>query len=296
MMIAGAAASRAALWSAGRSSLQTRLSHSLLVPYAHIGVTKFEDGIPVEQFVAHVPEGESWVVERAKKFSRVLHSGRHVFLPCLDKVRTVKSPHTVVSGVFAPEVSAKDGSSVDAYAVFYFKVTDAQKSTYYVDPQTNKCDSERSLASLVRSLLTSEMVKTDLSGGLTAAHKSSMAASILAAVQQKQDQLGVSVSEVETVSGAFASNVNAREKIRALNPPAPDYTTPGHDLAPDYWAEYLTPPFFEKKVYGSLKEAKTPAAVSLEWSIPSPPDFHHFHQVPRLVVAPSEDKEVAKSH
>ncbi|KAH6566205.1 hypothetical protein BASA50_003988 [Batrachochytrium salamandrivorans] len=323
MMIVGAAASRAALWSAGRSSLQTRLSHSLLVPYAHIGVTKFEDGIPVEQvrelnsnekswefwstspafyatqptaiFVAHVPEGESWVVERAKKFSRVLHSGRHVFLPCLDKVRTVKSPHTVVSGVFAPEVSAKDGSSVDAYAVFYFKVTDAQKSTYYVDPQTNKCDSERSLASLVRSLLTSEMVKTDLSGGLTAAHKSSMAASILAAVQQKQDQLGVSVSEVE-IRGAFASNVNAREKIRALNPPAPDYTTPGHDLAPDYWAEYLTPPFFEKKVYGSLKEAKTPAAVSLEWSIPSPPDFHHFHQVPRLVVAPSEDKEVAKSH
>ena len=98
------------------------------------------------------------------------------------------------------------------------------------------------------------------------------------------------------LGGVFEADSKVRDKLRALDPPAPDYSTPGHDLAPDYWAEHLTPPYFEKKVYGSAKQPHTPAAVSLEWSIPSPPDFHHFHQVPRLVVAPSEEKTVAKSH
>jgi hypothetical protein len=51
----------------------------------------------------------------------------------------------------------------------------------------------------------------------------------------------------------------------------------------------LTPPFFEKKTFGSRKEALTPAAVSLEWSIPSPPDYHHFNMIPKTTAIASGD-------
>jgi hypothetical protein len=53
----------------------------------------------------------------------------------------------------------------------------------------------------------------------------------------------------------------------------------GHHLANDYWEPYMTPPFFTKFMYGSQKVPVTPVTTSLEWNIPSPPDFHHFNEV-----------------
>jgi hypothetical protein len=69
-----------------------------------------------------------------------------------------------------------------------------------------------------------------------------------------------------------------------MDPPLVDESVPGHNLSADYWSEVLSPPFFEKVKFGSQKELKTPAAVSLEWSIPSPPDFHHFNMVTPVVI------------
>ena len=84
--------------------------------------------------------------------------------------------------------------------------------------------------------------------------------------------------------------------MRALNPPLVEPDTPGHNLSNDYWADHvLTPPFFEKRKFGSEKEARTPAAVSLEWSVPSPPDYHHFNMVPKVTVAPPAEGKVAKA-
>ncbi|KAL2916221.1 Synaptotagmin-like protein 2 [Polyrhizophydium stewartii] len=300
-----------------------RLSHTLIVPYAHIGVTKFENGVPAQQvrdlapvekkwdfwttsnafygvppkaiLVAQVPAGETWVVERGGKFSRVLTTGQHFFMPLLDKVRTTKSPYTVVSGVIAPEVTSKNGVSVDAYAVIYFKVTDPVTSTYYVDPQTNKTDSERTLAKVVRGALASEIAAITVDGQLSAADRASIAKNILATVKPKEQEFGLEVSEIE-IRGAFPVEAAVPAKLRALDPPQPDFEAPGHDLANDYWQDLLTPPFFEKRVFGSLKQPRTPAATSLEWSVPSPPDFHHFHQVPKMVVGPPEEAKVARAH
>ena len=39
----------------------------------------------------------------------------------------------------------------------------------------------------------------------------------------------------------------------------------------DYWADVITPPFFEKLKFGGRKEYKTLATNDLVWSIPSPP-------------------------
>jgi hypothetical protein len=70
-----------------------------------------------------------------------------------------------------------------------------------------------------------------------------------------------------------------REKVRAYHTPGQEPDSAGHGLSADYWADVLTPPMFEKFRYGSNRQLKTAAAVSLEWSIPSPPDFHHFNMV-----------------
>ncbi|KAI8930288.1 hypothetical protein BC831DRAFT_440002 [Entophlyctis helioformis] len=308
---------------AAAATQSARLSHTLAVPYAHIGVTKFDKGVPAEQVrelspvekkwdfwttspaffqlmpsaigVAHVPAGETWIVERGGRFNRVLTTGSHLFIPFVDKVRSIKSPHTVVTGVLAPEATSKNGVSVDAYAVAYFTVADPVKSAYYVDAQTNKTDSERTLAKVIRGALASEIASATIDGELSAADKTRIASNVLAIVKQKEAELGLAVTEVE-VRGAFSLDSNVPDKLRALEAPHPDFDAPGHDLAADYWADLLTPPYFEKRVFGSLKEPKTPAAVSLEWSIPSPPDFHHFHQVPKLVVPPSEEGQVAKAH
>ena len=79
-----------------------------------------------------------------------------------------------------------------------------------------------------------------------------------------------------------------------MAPPERDPTQIGHGLSNDYWADELTPPYFEKKKYGSEYEPVTPAAVSLEWSIPSPPDYHHFNMIPKMV-APAQGKIEAKA-
>jgi hypothetical protein len=121
----------------------------LVVPYYHSNLTKFENGVPKKQVrdlapieqkwdfwtsstafypstpktrgVVQVPVGESWVVERFGKFSRVLSTGTHLILPFVDNVRTVKLDAVVSMGVFSPGVVTKNGT-VDAYAVAYFKV------------------------------------------------------------------------------------------------------------------------------------------------------------------------------
>jgi hypothetical protein len=89
---------------------------------------------------------------------------------------------------------------------------------------------------------------------------------------------GLKFESVE-VRGLFDASENVPAKIRAFDPPLPDFEGPGHDLAADYWVEHLTPAYFKKFNYGSKKTPDTPTAVSLEWNVPSPPDFHHFVMV-----------------
>lgn len=39
----------------------------------------------------------------------------------------------------------------------------------------------------------------------------------------------------------------------------------------------MPPLFFTKFRYGNLREPETTMAPSLEWTLPSPPEFHHYH-------------------
>lgn len=94
--------------------------------------------------------------------------------------------------------------------------------------------------------------------------------------------------------GAFPKEMAVDERLRALEAPMRAPGAPGHGLSADYWADSLPPPYFEKKKYGTANEGGTPATTTLEWCIPSPPDFHHFNMVPKMVAAPLPDAKVGK--
>ena len=57
------------------------------------------------------------------------------------------------------------------------------------------------------------------------------------------------------------------------------------------WADVLTPPYFMKFKHGSEKSPVTPMTPSMEWNVPSPPDFHHFNMVRTFMFLMSEYKD-----
>lgn len=252
-----------------------------------------------------MPQGEVWVVERGGSFSRALEAGRHVLIPFIDKIKTVKLGSLISTGVIAPGVVSKstltnqDGAQVDAYCVVYFKVADFAKSAYFVDVESNKLDSERAAARTARKAMAAHIATLSVTDGqISTADQKSLEDKVMQALIAKQAKYGLEFSHVE-VRGAFDVQAGVSDKIRALEAPHPDFEGPGHDLPNDYWQQHLTPAFFEKCTFGSYKVPKTPAAVSLEWSVPSPPDFHHFNEIPKLTVPPAETAEgkvIANAH
>jgi len=300
--------------------MRSAASHGLVVPYSHDPVTTFERFIPTEQVrelkdvekqwdfwtcsqtfwtirpnangICFVPPGECWVIERMGKFSRVLYTGTHFLIPFIDSIKVVKTTVTIVNGVLAPKVISANGSLVDGYGVFYYKIVDPVRSHYYRSPITNAVsDSETIISEIARDAFTKEIEKLDVIDGLTPEQKISISGVVLNALKEKEKQLGLEFSSF-TVRDTYSATMNIIDKLRAYDAPQIDFSTPGHDLPADYWAEVLTPPFFEKKRFGSTKIPKTPAAVTLEWCIPSPPDFHHFNEAPKLTVPP--DSELLK--
>lgn len=305
------------LTNATRVINQTASLHALNVPdyTVHSAVTPFQNGIPVEKvrdlhpweakwdfwtssdaFTSKdfmpsyfgyklVPYGQTWVLENGN----VLQSGWHFLLPMVHKVKAVKSAHSVVSGVFSEEIATKNGKNVEVYAVVYFKVTDFKKSAFYVDPESNKVDSERAVSKTVQRFLSREVpaFSAQEDGSLAPADVKALTEKLFDALKTKESQLGLAFEHVE-VRGAFSSAANVPDKIRALEAPEPSPERVGHNLSNDYWADVLSPAYFEKYLYGGRKEEKTPASVSLVWCIPSPPDFHHFNHNPRVCVSASE--------
>jgi hypothetical protein len=138
-----------------------------------------------------------------------------------------------------------------------------------VDPETNQYDSEKAAARLIQSTLTT-CVQENM-------NESMISKTILETVS-KYPEWGLQFKHI-SIRGLFSNHENVPSKIRAYEKPHPDFDTPGHDLAADYWVEQLQPSYFFKYTFGSKKQIVTPVADTLEWNIPSPPDFHHFSMV-----------------
>ncbi|KAJ3330494.1 hypothetical protein HDU91_003565, partial [Kappamyces sp. JEL0680] len=223
----------------------------------------FHLSAPKTRGVVSVPVGEAWVVERLGSFSRVLPEGRAVLLPFVESVKAVKNTTLQSMGFISTDIQSKDGASVDAYATALYRVTDAKTSAYYIDAETNKPDSERSAAKSLRKALAQAIAETNVGTGLTAAAKKDIAAKLLAKIKATEASLGLCFELVEV-----------------------------------HWADVLTPPFFQKVTHGSKRVPVTPMTPSMEWNVPSPPDFHHFNMQPKLAVAPEAEelKKLGHSH
>lgn len=203
----------------------------------------------------------------------------------------MKNAHPVVMGVVATNAKTKDGVAVDGYAVIYAKVEDAYQSAYYEDPQTGKLDSERALAHLARQTLTKEIAKvSSVKDKLSESDANAVRKAILNALRPQESSYGITVLDVE-FRGAFAQTFELPYKLKALEAPVNDPNVPGHAMSADYWADVLTPPFFKKFKFGTLKEYETKTGTSLDWVIPSPPEYHHFNQLPRYCIDVAEAKE-----
>jgi len=293
-----------------------RLGHTLIVPYCHRPVTKFTaDLVPEDQVrelkpsegkwefwtsspafaptmpktrgVVSVPIGESWVVERLGSYNRTLQSGVSFILPFVESVKSVKNTTLSSLGFISTEINTPHGL-FDAYAVLHYKVADASISTYYVDPETNKQDSERAASRILRKALSTKVL-TLSSTALSAADKEKLGEEILEGFKKDAGALGLSAEKVE-IRGVFPQSQQVPQKLRAYEYPAVDLDGPGHDLEADYWTEVLSPPYFQKMKYGSSYVPVTPITPSMEWNIPSPPDFHHFNMQPKVTVAPEEEE------
>lgn len=237
-----------------------------------------------------VPVGEQWVIQSGGKYKKTISTGSHFLMPLVDSVKCVKQTGLCSLGVFAPKITLKDGKVVDCYAVAYYYVTNASKSAYFKDPESNKYDSERTAARAIKKSLSSA-----LSNG---ASNTEIISQVMKTLGQKQQDWGLEFKNIELrilclLGGVFDTAENVPAKIRAYDPPMPDFNTPGHDLKADYWSDHLSPPFFFKNTYGSSRRPQDSTVPSMEWSIPSPPDFHHFNMQPKVAVAP-EEEELAK--
>ncbi|KAJ3170873.1 hypothetical protein HK101_011313 [Irineochytrium annulatum] len=264
---------------------------------------------------SYVPYGEVWITGSGAS-AKAHHHGHHFFVPFISRVTAIKTVFPVSMGVLTNPVKTKDGVSVNGYAVLYFQVKDPVQSAFYHDPETNKLDSEAAAAKTVRKIMEQELANVSVgeSKVLSQDISSTLSQNIMSKLKAKSSEYALDIHNVEirtyfgrglfvdladwgsSIGGAFPTSFKLRDKLRALDPPLLLPDTPGHGLSADYWAEVLAPPYFFKYKYGSEKEVVTPAAVSLEWSIPSPPDYHHFNMIPRLTVdAPTSDK-VVKAH
>ena len=181
------------------------------------------------------------------------------------------------------------------------------KSAYYHDPALRRGDSESAVANLIQETITAELpnLTVPASGDISAQDVEGLSAKVSAALKAKEDTFGLKLIGLEFrmlylfhshhyIGGAFSRETGVPDKLRALDPPLRADDAPGHNLANDYWSEYLSPPYFEKCKYGTENTGATPAAVSLEWCIPSPPDYHHFNMVPKMVALPPSDAKVPK--
>ncbi|KAI9013332.1 hypothetical protein BC832DRAFT_521272, partial [Gaertneriomyces semiglobifer] len=249
--------------------------HTLTVPQIHNPIVPFENGVPAQQYrelearekkwdfwttsdvfsgykpkflgLSYVPYGETWVMQRGGQPSKVLEHGVHFLIPGVDKLKAVKSAKPVVMGVLA-QGQSKDGKKVDAYAVVYVQVTDAETSAFYLDVESNLPDSERAAAKTVRKILEREIenVSVAANGQVGATEQANIVDKISAALRSKEEEFGLTPVAVE-IRGVFPAEYQLADKLRALDPPLPPADLSGHNLSADYWSDVLSPPFFEKR-------------------------------------------------
>jgi len=221
------------------------------------------------QFLNVVPQGEQWIIESGGRFSKVAGPGINVLLPFIHKVKAVKAASGTTLGVLSRKAKSKTGE-VDAYAVLYTQYSDFSKVAHH----GGQMDGELELVQHAQKVMADAVA--EFSSPLSDADRASLSAKVKAGVAARAAEVGLTVENVEFRDAWPVSSDMPARLVSLEKPPRPtwDHT---HHLSNDYWSEVMPPLFFTKYRYGNLREPETSTAGSLEWCLPSPPEFHHYH-------------------
>ncbi|KAI9009171.1 hypothetical protein DFJ74DRAFT_687250 [Hyaloraphidium curvatum] len=247
---------------------------------------------PSPGFINIVPASEQWVIESGGRFSKVAGPGWNVLLPFIHKVKAVKSVHGTTLGVLSRKAKSKTGD-VDAYAVIYAKYSDLSKVSHH---NSGSMDGELELVTYASKVMAEAVA--GVATPLSESDRAALASKVKAGIANRAAELGLTVETVE-FRDAWPVSAEVPDRLVALEKaprPSWDHT---HHLANDYWAQIMPPLFFTKFRYGNLREPETLATVGLEWNLPSPPEYHHYHAgLPKLVIGPEQAAELkgASSH
>jgi len=88
------------------------------------------------------------------------------------------------------------GASVDAYGTALYRVVDPKTSAYYLDPETNKADSERAAARVLRKALAAAVADVSASS-LSSDLKTQVGAKVLESIKKREAELGLAFDLVE---------------------------------------------------------------------------------------------------
>lgn len=98
------------------------------------------------------------------------------------------------------------------------------------------------------------------------------------ALAENSTNYGMKIMKIE-IRGAWDVAQEVPLRMYSVEPEADRPDVDLSVLPNDYWTEVLEPPPFLRYTYGSEKMIDTPAVTSLEWAVPSPPDYHHYNMV-----------------
>ncbi len=171
---------------------------------------------PLNPGIVVVPQQSAWVVERFRRFDRVLEPGLHFLIPFVHRISYVFSLKEETVNVPAQTAVTRDNVSVHVDALLFIKIVDAQKAAYGVG------DPHFAVAQLAQTTMRSEVGKLALD--VLFAERSNLNAAIVESINEAASEWGIQCIRYEirditpprTIQNAMEMQAEAERRRRAL--------------------------------------------------------------------------------
>jgi len=192
-------------------SLQVYFASSLIAPI--IGIVFLI--ILFFLMVKSVPQSENWTVERFKKYSRTLKPGLKLIFPILESIGHRVNMMERVLNIGSQEVITKDNATIEADAIAFFQVTEAEKASYEVQ------NLQTSLENIIQTNIRSVIGSMDLDASLS--NRETINSRLLNVIDEAVKSWGVKVTRIEIkdlkpppdITDAMAGQMKAEREKRA---------------------------------------------------------------------------------
>ena len=161
------------------------------------------------------PQSENWTVERFKKYSRTLKPGLKLVFPIVETVGHRVNMMERVLNVGSQDVITKDNATIEADAIAFFQIIEAEKASYEVQ------NLQLSLENLIQTNIRSVIGSMDLDESLS--NRDVINSKLLKVIDDAVKPWGVKVTRIEIkdlkpppdISDAMAGQMKAEREKRA---------------------------------------------------------------------------------